>query len=141
MKHSLIVATKVLFVCIVFCYPFSLEAVTKTSESICSSISMAQDTVITPTDSLGAQSKTDIGTVFTVGAVAGAILSVILFFNIPNSYAAILVGLILISLLGSTIVLALGGIVLSRKKRNKILSAIALMAGLIMYGYLVSLLM
>lgn len=143
MKHSLIVATKVLFVCIVFCYPFSLEAA-----RACSGYAgRMQDGRVVPIaitqDSLGKpggskifwwkrrDNKSDFGKAFALSAAVSVGLAIALILFVTPAKGSFFLPLLIIGLLGVGIIYSVIGLFLSKKKRDRIISAISLAFGVV----------
>jgi hypothetical protein len=143
MRHSLIVAAKVLFVCVVFCYPVSSGAATATSPNTCKVYGSSIAPVAVVQDSLGKpggskifwwnrqQSKSDFGKAFALSAAVSVGLAIVLILFVPAAKGAFLLPILAIALLATGIIYSIIGLFVSRKKRDRIISAIALLSGVI----------
>ena len=142
MKHSLIVATKVLFVCIVFCYPFSLEAATSTSIINSGSVSITRDNSITPEyehvpDSTGQPDNAQVAvnsenkgeSALMYGAVFVSILGVIAFAKLGTGLISWMLVLIVVPI----ILFCAIALAFSKKKRDRLISLI-LMTSWMFFG-------
>lgn len=143
MRHSLIVAAKVLFVCVVFCYPVSSGAATATSSNTCKVYDSSIAPVAVVQDSLGKpggskifwwnrrQNKSDFGKAFALSAAVSIGLAIVLILFFPAAKGAFLLPILSIALLATGIIYSIIGLFVSRKKRDRIISVIALLSGVI----------
>ena len=142
MRHSLIVVAKVLFVCVVFCYPVSSGAATATSFCNPGSVSIARDSIITPKyehgqDSTGkldsaqgaVNSENSGESALMYGAVFVSVLGIIAFAKLGTGLISWMLLLIVVPI----ILFCAIALAFSKKKRDRLISLI-LMTSWMFFG-------